>query len=274
MSTVSQSEQAAATTSYLAAQHALTTSLARDIVTLIRRLFDVADPGRSWPGVRTAVAGLIEAGRRDATGLAVDFYRHSRAAAVPHPQIPDRDLDLPEPAPVTAARMDATVDATGIGSYRRAVRAGQLRELAADTMAVTLTGSAQYLAQEAARETIRDAVAADADAIGWMRVTDADPCSWCAMLASRGPVYRSAQTAGRGQDTRFDGDGQFKWHNHCGCTAVPVFDPDDPRLQAADDLYEQWLRETAGHSGNAAVNAWRRYWDSRDRPGDPAQPLI
>jgi hypothetical protein len=62
----------------------------------------------------------------------------------------------------------------------------------------------------------------------------------------------------------------FKFHNHDGCTAVPVFDVEDPVLKRADDLYDQWLANTAGHSGKKAVEVWRQYWDSRDA-GDGGQ---
>lgn len=49
----------------------------------------------------------------------------------------------------------------------------------------------------------------------WRRVTDGDPCGWCAMLAGRGPVYGSAQSAGQGR----------RYHGHCGCTAEPFDGP-------------------------------------------------
>lgn len=172
-----------------------------------------------------------------------------------------------QPSDLDDDRVESNLDTTGIAAYQKAVRAGQAPEQATDTMAVNLAGSVTRLAQEGGREVIRDAVEGDDEAIGWIRITDADPCSWCVMLASRGAVFRSAGTAGRTQNGRFDGEGQFKWHDHCGCTAQPIFDPDDPRLEKAEDLYDQWLRATQGHSGKAAVNAWRRHWDNRDQEG-------
>lgn len=171
------------------------------------------------------------------------------------------------PSDLVADRVNANLNATGIATYERALRAGQTPDRAVDTMAVNLSGSATTLALEGGREVIRDAAQADEEAIGWIRVPDADPCSWCAMLASRGAVFRSAGTAGRNKNARFVGEGQFKWHDHCSCTAVPVWDPNDPQLTRAEDLYDQWLRETQGHSGKAAVKAWRRYWDNRDEEG-------
>ena len=175
------------------------------------------------------------------------------------------------PSDLDAERVEANLNATGIAAYEKALRAGQTPNQAVDTMAVNLSGSATTLALEGGREVIRDAAQSDEEAIGWIRVPDADPCSWCAMLASRpgasqGQFYRSEGTAGRNQNAKFVGDGEFKWHDHCGCTAVPVFDPEDPHLRRAEDLYDQWLDRTQGHSGKAAVNAWRRYWENRDQP--------
>lgn len=40
------------------------------------------------------------------------------------------------------------------------------------------------------------------------------PCGFCAMLASRGPVYKTSQSAGQRAD---------KFHRNCFCTVVPVF---------------------------------------------------
>jgi len=177
------------------------------------------------------------------------------------------------PTVLDADRLDANLNVTGIASFEKALRAGQTPNQAVDTMAVNLAGSATTLTLEAAREVVRDAAQADEEAFGWIRVTDEDPCSWCAMLASRpgasqGQFYRSAGTAGRDKNANFDGAGQFKWHDHCGCTAVPVFSTEDPHLRRAEDLYDLWLNETQGHSQKAAVNAWRRYWDHRDQPQD------
>ena len=40
------------------------------------------------------------------------------------------------------------------------------------------------------------------------------PCGFCAMLASRGPVYKSSESAGIRAD---------RYHDHCFCTCTPVF---------------------------------------------------
>lgn len=161
--------------------------------------------------------------------------------------------------------IDVTARITGPGAYDRSRRAGRTHEQAKRNAGVQLAGSMTRMVNNGGRQAITDAVEADPDAVGWMRVTDADPCSWCAMMASRGAVYTNAESAGRAKNDRFVGEGAFKWHDHCGCQAVPVWNEDDPRLEHADALYEQWTHATQGHSGKAAVNAWRRYWENRDQ---------
>lgn len=62
------------------------------------------------------------------------------------------------------------------------------------------------------RVTVARTAQADRRAVGWRRVTDGNPCAFCAMLAARGPQYRDAAAA----------DG-LKYHAHCGCSAEPAY---------------------------------------------------
>ena len=62
--------------------------------------------------------------------------------------------------------------------------------------------------------------------LGWARVlTGADNCSFCVMLASRGPVYESASAAGRVSASSRWGDAKGwvnRYHDHCDCAVVMV----------------------------------------------------
>ena len=61
----------------------------------------------------------------------------------------------------------------------------------------------------------------------WRRVTDGAPCGFCAMLASRGPVYTSQDTADGG-----------RYHGRCGCSAEPFDgDPSDWVPSEAEQRY-------------------------------------
>lgn len=102
----------------------------------------------------------------------------------------------------------------------------------------------------------RDAVASTAggagETVGWARVTTSPkPCAFCAMLASRGPVYRSERMA------LYRGFSMDAYHNHCDCRAVLVFRGKSWDGQADyERLSDLWTASTARKSGKAAVAAF------------------
>lgn len=115
---------------------------------------------------------------------------------------------------------------------------------------------AARLALNAGRDYVIQTVEQDRLAVGWMRVTDGDPCAFCLVLASRGPVYKSRTTA------------EFLAHDNCGCVAVPVFTRDpvlpESTLQAQRIYREaqEWARSTGSQSrgtANDLLNNVRRY---------------
>lgn len=62
----------------------------------------------------------------------------------------------------------------------------------------------------------------------WARVSDGNPCSFCAMLVSRGAVYHSEETGG------------FKSHDFCGCgVRLVTADEDDGGADAQADKYKK-----------------------------------
>ncbi|MBF4549678.1 hypothetical protein [Pseudoclavibacter sp. VKM Ac-2888] len=89
------------------------------------------------------------------------------------------------------------------------------------------------------RRTVDETARSDQRAVGWRRVTDGNPCTFCAMLASRGPIYGTqASTAGDVmRPTRGGGEG-LRYHGHCGCTAEIVYGawiPNESELYAIDE---------------------------------------
>lgn len=105
----------------------------------------------------------------------------------------------------------------------------------------------------AGRETLIFSAETDSARPGWARVlTGRENCAWCAMLASRGPVYRSESSALVRDDGR-------RFHDGCDCLVVPVFDRSSwPGKAQADRLLQFWQDSTRGQSGGDAVNAFRR----------------
>jgi hypothetical protein len=104
------------------------------------------------------------------------------------------------------------------------------------------------------RETILGSIKADTRAKGWAREVEPGCCSFCAMLATRGAVYRSEETA------------SFESHNSCRCFAVPVFTAYEPTAQVRE--WQQLYKEsTKGVRGSAAArNAFRRAFEAKSTP--------
>lgn len=113
-------------------------------------------------------------------------------------------------------------------------------------------------ALNAGRETIEFSAAANGKR--WRRITDGNPCAFCAMLSTRSDyrtkesaltvvgrqtgygtaVYRSTgqvRSTGRTRGTQALGD---RYHNFCGCTVVEVLSEwvSTPAEQAQHDLYQ------------------------------------
>lgn len=112
-------------------------------------------------------------------------------------------------------------------------------------------GVTQKNVLDTGRETILKAVQSDHKALGWARETTPGCCSFCALLATRGAVYRTEQTA------------SFESHDHCHCFAVPSFTSFEPTAQVRDwqSLYKE---STQGVHGSANMrNAFRQAYEAK-----------
>ena len=114
-----------------------------------------------------------------------------------------------------------------------------------------LEGGIQRLVADADRKTVAGNVERDPARARWYRATSAKACAFCAMLATRGAVYRSSESA-------------LRSHNHCRCLAVPVFGdkyklPSHYATFAAE--YDEARKAVTQAGGNATAKnilaAWR-----------------
>ena len=91
-------------------------------------------------------------------------------------------------------------------------------------------------------------------ALNWARVlTGQENCGFCVMLASRGPVYETAQTAGRVRaSAAFREVHGRQWmnsyHPNCDCVVVPVYDYEDWVGQDQYEALEEWYKKVI-HEG-------------------------
>lgn len=81
-----------------------------------------------------------------------------------------------------------------------------------DGFAGNLIGGSERRLFQVGNGTVMDAVLRDPHGQGWARIARSGGCQYCLMLAGRGHVYRSEQTA------------SFAPHDHCRCVVSPVWD--------------------------------------------------
>lgn len=231
---------------YRVEQARLSAEATRDVLALWLASYE---PGNSsvWRALIAALTALVGRFRSQSSRSAISYYMESRSTA----RTPG--LFVPRPAPEPPRELiEATAQITGARAYGRSLTANLAETRALQNSGVQVAGAMARITLDAGRQTVLDAVEEDREAIGWIRITDASPCAFCAMLASRGPVFSEDTVA-------------FQAHAHCACIGAPVWSRDEAWLGHSEDLYQQWKRETAGESGKDAIRAWRRYWSGRDK---------
>lgn len=94
-------------------------------------------------------------------------------------------------------------------------------------------GRADYEVKRAAGECVKANTLRDPLRPKWARVpSGAETCEFCLMLASRGFVYASAETAG----------GKGHYHPNCDCRIIQGYDGMDVEGYDPDALYRQWRK--------------------------------
>lgn len=158
---------------------------------------------------------------------------------------------------------EAALRVTGPINIKTRIKRGETPEKAARNALVEASGAASRHVLNGGRSTSLTLVQNDKVALGYVRVTDSNPCAFCAMLASRGIVrYGRKAEAFAESDARFIGPGQVKVHDHCACALVPVFSENDGHLVKAKEFQRLWNDHIQGRfSGNDALNAWRRLYE-------------
>jgi len=115
---------------------------------------------------------------------------------------------LAESASSVAVATSMTV--TGPAAVKSAIGRGVAPAKAMEVAEARSAAAAMRHTLNGGRDTLLASLAADSQARGWQRITSANACDFCIMLANRGEVYSA-------------GSSLFKSHDACGCTAQPVY---------------------------------------------------
>lgn len=206
----------------------------------------------SFADLVAATMPLVRSYNRISASVAAAYFQALRAAEEVPGQSPARLADG-----INAAQVTTSLYVTAKVAQRDAASGGQSPEGAGQSAFVRTSGAVVRHVLSGGRDTILQSVAADPKALGWARVTDGDPCYFCLTLASRGAVYKSEATA------------SFEAHDHCGCSAMPVWAGTPLPDQTAEwkRIYNAAQREALAlgdlqhgeNSSQARLNAVRRH---------------
>ena len=249
-------EGRALTESHRLAQLALAARVDRVSRSLWKRL-DVSDLDGSqsrWLTAQLALLGGAYSQSQDIAGEYVDAYRRAEGAGTSAPFV----------APVFPYEESvAAMLISGPHRVKAYIGKGMSPSVAHGAAVNGLTGMARRQVLAGGRMAIDSTTVHDSKAIGWRRVTDGKPCTFCAMLATRGPVYASEQTA-----SEIAGSG-LRYHAHCGCTAEIVYGEWIPTKaeQQYIDAYEAAAKEAEAVDGARTQDTvlWRMRRDGRFR---------
>lgn len=214
------------------------------------RIEDTAD---MW--VEASAAAVVASHERS-TDLAGGFYRRFREV-----ETGDTDVEIVRPAPPPARRQ---LLAAGPGLIRSNLASGLDFSTAAEKARYWAVGAGSLMVLNGSRETLRSTSSSDRRAEGWARAANADACAFCAMLASRGPVFGSEQTA------------SFQAHVNCACYPVPVFSRSQGWPDNSDRYRQEWTAAqqqarndpefASSGTNNDALNNFRRYREGATEP--------
>jgi len=216
-----------------------------------------------WEGDERTFRRLVEAAvvlarvyYQLSSSLGAAYFQAFRVAEDPGGQAPPILAD-----PMAEDRLISSLYETGQFSLQRSLDAGKSPQVAMDTALTNTSGAMSTHIVDGGRGTLLRSIGADSKAGGWSRVTSGNPCAFCAMLASRGPVYLTEDSA------------EFEAHGHCSCTAEPGYEGTTwpGRSREFHDLYNEATLEAleAGDlqrgTSNDLLNAFRRRYE-KQRP--------
>ena len=199
-------------------------------------LLDPEDLDGTFRRWLTAVRPIISTQRVASSRLAENYLRAFKAIELGAAAT----LPAMSPAPLAAEVVATSLLVTGPVQMKRQMAAGVPLTTAADVARATSARSAMRHVLTGGRSLLLDTIEADRQALGWARVTSGKPCSFCAMVASRGPVYKGRDSA------------EFKAHDGCSCTVEPVYRPDaqwPTGSQRWADLWQQ-AKDADGETTN------------------------
>lgn len=162
--------------------------------------------------------------------------------------------------PLDLDNIVSNLRATGLATALSALYSGESIGAASVKGLIAAVGASTRLALNGGRDAVILTMGNDALTTRWARVTSGSPCSFCAMLASRGPSFASEDTA------------SFRSHSHCVCQPEPHYEgshwPGNARNYRS--MWEAAAKK-AEETGEDPAVVFRRQIEGRDDPKPAAE---
>jgi hypothetical protein len=262
-------QAAALTEAYRTAQAKNGALVAYVVAQLWLRSIDLNDISGSAAKLVARLIPLLSKQRDESVKLTRKYYPAFREL-----ELGGKDgFELPAPTELNLEALETSLRVTGeVGLKKRIakiptgdeisriVQAGMVKQ-AMDETSVDISGAATRHVMNGGRDEMQSMLREDKKALGYIRVTDGDPCYFCAMLASRGPVYDDDSFDQ--SDPRFVGEGEHKVHDHDQCTVEPVYSRSTQWPGKARAAETAWINLSEELGRVPTINDFRRRWEGR-----------
>ena len=242
-------------------QTAISTSTEQVVARIFRDLFDPKDVNGSWAKIEPLLTALVQARHQVSAGVAANYLTAFRSALL----VPGRYVPTVEGL-LVADDVVPWLKAAPAEAWAR-IDAGE-----ADILGATLRkaqGSVTRMVLDGGRATVLSNVEADGGCIGWARQARSGCCAFCAMLASRGAVYKTRDRAAtKGFVGASESAEDRKYHAHCDCQAVPIYSTGQALPPNSGEFKDLWAQSTRGYRAGDKLNAFRRAFEGRALPGE------
>lgn len=161
-------------------------------------------------------------------------------------EVPGSDRVVLQPR-FDSRKVARDLDLAGPQYVKSLIGKGHSPDEAHDHAHSRILGLGRKHALDGGRGLIEATTSQDQRSIGYRRVTGPDPCTFCAMLASRGAQFggqRSQSIYGTGGSALVRSSDGLRYHLHCNCTAEIVYGEWQPTEQEQTyvDSYERAAR--------------------------------
>lgn len=244
------------TVAHYRTQAAIADATERTVAAMFRSVFDPKDIVGSWRRLEPLLVALVQQRHQVSAGVAANYvaaFRSSMGVAGRYVPVLDGLMAADDIVPWLRAAGPTT--------------AFNLLDTGADVTAGTLTkvsGSVSRMILDGGRNTNLLNVERDTAAIGYARQARAGCCAFCAMLASRGTVYKDESIALRGGFRGPTVPEEQRYHHHCKCQAVPIYSRDQALPPNSEEFRRLWYKATPGYYGADKLYAFRRAFEGRD----------